>query len=560
MMYHQRIHILFVLFLCSIILQGCGDTQLDRAVEDGRLTKARLILTMNPKLVETTDEDGRTHLHRATVRGQKDAALLLISRGGEVNARDKYGFTPLHFACQRGHLELVRLLIENGADLDAMTHYDHTPLHWAAWRGQKAVVELLVEDGADVFARDKNGETAAQLAYEYGHREVSDLLHPLHVAARNGNLSRMQLLLTEYPDLIEARDWAGRTPLHKAMRYDQSAAVRLLLARGADGNARDSYRYAPHYYSSEMRHERTGIDLLEVSAVEEADYVCYEMLKKYDHVNVGLVVDGQIVFTKAYGDAGLDAEDVYGSVSKPVTAMIIMHLVSEGVIESIDDPIWKYSPRYRNCMPEGFEDDSVTVKHLLIHTSGVPHNDEPTWKGGKLNLKFKPGTRDQYSTPGYGILGHVIEDVTGLSYSDAVKYYIGRPMGAPSYWAEKHFRAPGARVHSTIKDMALFSIGVMNHIYVPEDIFYHKMIQYHNGPAGIGWGILNLNDPELTVFHGGSNGFPQAYLQIKPKKKLSVSILARSKDRSIFELGGLADRLMSVLEESLDEKSPGNNN
>jgi len=200
-------------------------------------------------------------------------------------------------------------------------------------------------------------------------------------------------------------------------------------------------------------------------------------------------------------------------------------------------------------MPAEYAGDALTIRHLLTHLSGVPHNDEPTWKGDKLNLKFKPGTKDKYSTPGYGILGHVIEDATGKSYSDAVKEYIGRPVGATSYWAEKHFRAPGARVHSTVEDMARFALGVMNHAYVPEEMFYGEMVQYHSGPTGIGWGVTHKDSPDVVVFHGGSNGRPQAYLEIKPKKKVAVCILARAKDPHSFELNALSNRLLSDLEE-----------
>ncbi len=84
--------------------------------------------------------------------------------------------------------------------------------------------------------------------------------------------------------------------------------------------------------------------------------------------------------------------------------------------------------------------------------------------------------------------------------------------------------------------MALFSIGVIEHTYVPPDMFYEEMIQHWNGPAGMGWGITHWGSPDLTVFHGGSNGRPQAYLMIKPKKRLSVSILATAKSGAYFDL------------------------
>ncbi len=544
----NRFYILSSILLVFLLAISCGESQLDQAVKKENMAKVRLILTLNPKYVNGRDEDGRTRLHKASLKNQKEMVELLVRKGADLGEQDRYGFTSLHYAAQKGHLEVARLLIDLGANPAIQNHYDHTPLHWAAVKGHRDIVGLLIDHGSDAFIQDRNGETPAQLAHEYGHIEAVDLLLPFHMAARKGDLQQLRLLVAAHPQSNNMRDGSGRTPLHRAYRYNQLEAAEFLIAHGADPKAMDKYERTPDYYSEKNLRRRTGINRLPPSIVEVLDHVSWEMTTKYSHINIALVSEGEIVFTKAYSGYSLDNEDVWGSVSKPVTAMMVMHLVSQGAVESIDDPIWKYSPRYENCMPVRFADDSVTIRHLLTHTSGVPHNNEPTWKDGKLNLKFRPGSNDQYSTPGYGILGHVIEDVTGMSYSDAVKTFIGEPVGASSYWVEKHFRGPGARVHSTVKDMALFSIGVMNHTYVPEKMFYEEMIQYHNGPAGMGWGIQYFNDPDLTVFHGGSNGRPQAYLEIKPRKKLSVSILAMSKDRNRFELGALSSRLMDILE------------
>ncbi len=541
---------LCVLFLLCALFAGCSESRLDTALEEESLTKAKMILAFRSNLIGLEDEDGRTRLHKAAMRNKKKIVELLIAKGADVNAADRYGFTALHYASQRGHAETAGMLIEKGADVEAKNHYFYTPLHLAAIRGHAEVAGMLMSHNANAFAKDKNGRIPTQIAFEKDHIRVSNLLLPLHAAAKTGNLEQVRSLLEKYPESINHKDPLGRTPLHAAIRYDQASVVELLIETGADQNALDDYGYTPEYYSAEKRLERTGIDSIKPSVEEDIDRITYDMLSKYEYINVALVYNGEIVFTKSYGSGRLHSDDVWGSVSKPVTAMMVLHLLSTGVIESLDDPIWKYSSRYNNCMPEQFADDSVTIKHLLVHKSGVPHNDKPTWKDGKLNLLFKPGSRDQYSTPGYGILGHIIEDITGKSYSDAVKAYIGKPISAPSFWAEEHFRAPGGRVHSTVRDMALFSIGVMNHVYVPSDLFYQTMIQYHNGPAGMGWGIMDLGSPDLIIFHGGSNGRPQAMLLIKPRKKLSICILGRAKELT-FELDGLAFRLLSGLENSM---------
>jgi ankyrin repeat protein len=61
-----------------------------------------------------------------------------------------------------------------------------------------------------------------------------------HAAARAGDLATLQALLEQDPELVNAVDERGRTPLHYAAGFGKEEAVRLLLERGADINAVDS--------------------------------------------------------------------------------------------------------------------------------------------------------------------------------------------------------------------------------------------------------------------------------------------------------------------------------
>lgn len=61
---------------------------------------------------------------------------------------------------------------------------------------------------------------------------------PIHGAARKGDQAKVIALLKQNPALVSSRDSLGYTPLHLAAQYDHPAIVELLLANGADVNAK----------------------------------------------------------------------------------------------------------------------------------------------------------------------------------------------------------------------------------------------------------------------------------------------------------------------------------
>jgi D-alanyl-D-alanine carboxypeptidase len=93
------------------------------------------------------------------------------------------------------------------------------------------------------------------------------------------------------------------------------------------------------------------------------------------------------------------------SNSKQITAVLILREVEKGKID-IHAPIRKYLPDFKQTWA-----DTVTVHHLLNNTSGVVDIGKP--------LSFRPGTDFYYSNPGYGVLGKIVEEVTGKTFIEA---------------------------------------------------------------------------------------------------------------------------------------------
>lgn len=155
--------------------------------------------------------------------------------------------------------------------------------------------------------------------------------------------------------------------------------------------------------------------------------------------------DGKVVFEHAYGLADVETRAActpatnfrMASVSKQFTAMAVMLLADRGLL-SLDDPITKFFPG----APDYWKD--ITVKHLLTHTSGLPHYEGHIPKGTTLQLNdvdvlhiamdveeplFTPGSQWEYSNTGYTLLGLVVEVAAQKPFHDFMLSDVLKPLG-----------------------------------------------------------------------------------------------------------------------------------
>jgi ankyrin repeat protein len=120
----------------------------------------------------------------------------------------------------------VELLLANGAAINARDDFGWTPLHYAMRNGHKDVADLLRRRGG----RDLAGTEVKQIQLEVGRC----------------NLPAVKALLKADPDIASSRDsdWHW-TPLHRAAIARCTEIAKLLLANGAEVNARDADRVTP---------------------------------------------------------------------------------------------------------------------------------------------------------------------------------------------------------------------------------------------------------------------------------------------------------------------------
>uniref|UniRef100_A0A3B5BKD1 Ankyrin repeat and death domain containing 1B n=1 Tax=Stegastes partitus TaxID=144197 RepID=A0A3B5BKD1_9TELE len=180
----------------------------------------------------------RTALHYAVAGKNKEAVQLLLQRRVKVDLKDKYGVAPIHLAAWFGSLEILKLLVQAGAEQKVENEDGLNILHCAAINNHTEIVEYIVNDlqMKDLDKDDTSGHRAFALAAEHGCVEMLEMLMepynmatmkpnkvgdtPLHLAARNGHLDAVQLLLQSF-DTRDEVNMDGETALYQAADNDQ---------------------------------------------------------------------------------------------------------------------------------------------------------------------------------------------------------------------------------------------------------------------------------------------------------------------------------------------------
>ena len=233
--------------VAELLLDKCARLDIFTASGLGRTGDIVRLLAKDKTLLDAEDADGQMALHWAAYTGQKGAAELLLAKGAKIDPQKSkrgtwvWSGTPLHYAAWAGRKEVAALLLGNNADVDARDDHGQTPLHIAAHNDDKAVAELLIAHKADVNARENRvyfnpigafyPSTFISIS---GTRIISGtrgppLTTPLHLAAENGSVDLVKLLLANRAD-VNARNSDRDTPLS----VTKSEAVGDLL-RAAGG-------------------------------------------------------------------------------------------------------------------------------------------------------------------------------------------------------------------------------------------------------------------------------------------------------------------------------------
>ena len=294
-------------------------------------------------------------------------------------------------------------------------------------------------------------------------------------------------------------------------------------------------------------------------------------------LSLAVVADGAAVLTEGFGQADVEnnvpatADTVYriASVSKSVTAAGAMKLVEAGKLD-LDAPIQKYCPAFPK------KQWTITTRQVLEHQSGIRdyRNDAETVNTrhyasinealGQFSsdpLEFEPGTKMQYTSYGYIVLGCVIEGASGESYDSYMQQAIFGPARMPSTRLDDVFaiiphrahgytlnpsghlendvfvdvsnKPPGSGINSTASDMgnfvaALYSQQLISRTSLRQMLTPAKTRDGKDTIYGIGFfigGPLGNYRGVAEAGHGGDQQGFSSTLYLLPDKKFGVVVL-----------------------------------
>lgn len=306
-------------------------------------------------------------------------------------------------------------------------------------------------------------------------------------------------------------------------------------------------------------------------------------------VAIAIVQDTSIIYLKGFGvrEVGkpdsIDTHTVFrlASVSK-CFAPVLTGLLVEDKILSWDDRIVDHVPDFELNVKE--YTDSLTIRHVLSHTTGLPYHTYTNLVEEGMELKAmlsllkgvkltgKPGEIYSYQNVAYSLIAEVMKSATGKTYEALMKEKVFSPLkmrdasmsyadillnsnvAHPHHLWRKGWKvtsindtyynvAPAGGINASVSDMAELIkvlLGTRNDFIrheTLEEMFtpnvkarsknrnFRRWIDRSDSYYALGWRVLNFKTDTL-LYHGGYvNGY-RSELAINRKNKIGICVLS----------------------------------
>ena len=272
-----------------------------------------------------------TMLHAAAHGGHLEVVSFLLDNGAFISTVNGVHLTALQIAAENGHLEVVKALYDAGAVAD------QTALHHAAVNNRLEVVRYLLQVGVkdrcmrcdgsfywlqarhrlqsqiqikkiafrvnksclsdeleqqylndDCFQQEENTDVEFGELFDDKHLIFCETA--LHAAVSTGQIAVIKELLSKGTGALACTDYTGRTPLHEAVRKNNSAIVKLLLMK----DHTMTHKTCNHWQTVKENSEKVSLTLSREESIEYQRDVCHcgytplHLAARYGHWRIGI--------------------------------------------------------------------------------------------------------------------------------------------------------------------------------------------------------------------------------------------------------------------------------
>lgn len=216
-----------------------------------------------------------------------------------------------------------------------------------------------------------------------------------------------------------------------------------------------------------------------------------------------LMEDGEIVYRRSFGKISPHQSINIGTASSWPAAVVLMHLVDQGVL-TLDDPVKKHYPEV-----EGSARGEITLRQLLTQTAGMPADHGcltnvfgSVWECGmhilQGDLSYNAGERFELGFGNLQAAGGIAVRATGKNWQDLYRDVIKFPMrlGMMDFEYGEYYYLPNPRIsdglYSSVNDYASFMGMILyggthgeNQIISPQSIQEMFRVQLNNLPVHV---------------------------------------------------------------------------
>ncbi len=208
------------------------------------------------------------------------------------------------------------------------------------------------------------------------------------------------------------------------------------------------------YLKNVFAAKRILADDTELTGLVKADYLLQQLIieDKVPGIAITVLKEGKSVFQKGYGYANIDEKQYIdakksifriASVSKPIAATALAHMVQEGLID-LDESYYTYLPDYPK------KEWDFTIRQLAGHTAGIRVykgkeyglNEPLSIKQGLKIFKddplvYQPGTEYLYNSFDWAMISAAMQEASGIPFEEYVQEKVLNPLSMLNTYCPK---------------------------------------------------------------------------------------------------------------------------